>query len=100
MKERIHKTYLFTFWVPVFLYSCSWGYLKSMDGWSAWAAASIMLIPITFSAIYCLFGILLIVQSIKRQNLSLKLVLATFLSGLPILWLFVRMVIHETQRSF
>jgi hypothetical protein len=100
MKGRIHKIYLFTFWAPIFLSFCFWAYLKSLGGWSAWAAASIMSVPITFSAIYTLGGIILIVQSIKRKNLSLKLTLATLFAGLPILWFFLRMVTIEISRSF
>lgn len=93
MKDKIVQAFLLTSWVPVFLFFFFWAYLNSLDGWSAWAAASIMSIPITFSAIYALIGLVLVAQSIKRKNFSLKLTLSTLFTGCPILWFLIRTVV-------
>jgi len=100
MYYRIKKIFFFTFWAPVFLSFCYWVYLKNLNGWAAWAAAPIMIIPFTFSAIYTFIGIILIAHSVNRKNFSFKLTTAVLFAGLPILVVFARMIILEIQRSF
>lgn len=93
MNRKVGKTFLLTSSAPLLLFVVCLAYLKGLGGWSAWAAAPIMAFPVGLSAIYVLFGMVLVVQSIRKERLSLNLTLATLVAGLPILWLLVRMVL-------
>jgi hypothetical protein len=65
-------------------------YIRSFDGWGAWAAAPLLLIPGLISLAVVIPGILGCVTEIRAGRLNPATVLCTLVASLPIFWLGVR----------
>ena len=67
--------------IPLILFFIIWFGLSQMDGWDAWAAASLIVWPIALSFILLLSGLVLIWLNSKR-GLDLRgIIIATVVSS-------------------
>lgn len=84
-------------WVPAALPLASWvavaAYAARFDGWGAWAAAPLFLIPVGFGIAGLLSGMLRIV-SFPRGSAARRVAWAqTLLASPPVLWFLGRLLI-------
>jgi hypothetical protein len=79
-------------WIPVAVFAGTWVYLGRYDGWGAWAAAPLLLLPIGLSAVMAAVGLSLCLGALKRGGIDRGTTLATFLAALPVLWFAFRVL--------
>lgn len=77
-------------WVPLILLNVVEVYVRRFDGWGAWAAAPILLVPGIVSLAIVLWGLYECVVKFRTGKLGLAAPLYTVIAGLPLLWLVVR----------
>jgi hypothetical protein len=79
-------------WVP----AAAWVYARAVvdryDGWGAWAAAPLLLVPVAVSAFFVGVG-LLIVGRVKTGRPTRGDWIAVGVAGLPLLWITFRLVL-------
>ena len=75
-------------------------YISQFDGWGAWAAAPMLLIPITFSMVIGSYGLFLLYSRNRLGKPLFKLTFNTLLAGSPLLWFLIGSAIEEIGRSF
>ena len=100
MIKKIKKLYIALCWVPLTLFILNQIYLNTLEGWGAWAASSIIIIPIMISFFMGFLGIVLITIALKQKTLTLKLKIATLLTILPVLLFIGKYIVLEIKRSF
>lgn len=71
----------------------TWIYVGRYDGWGAWAAAPMLLLPIGLSALMAAVGLGLCLGELKRDGIGLATTLTTVLAALPVIWFAVRVVL-------
>lgn len=85
------KFFRYLCWVPV----VAWFYARSVveryDGWGAWAAAPLLLLPVALSALFVGVGLLVIGRSREAPTGSLDWI-AIGVSSLPLLWIALRLI--------
>ena len=86
MIKIINNLYIAFCWAPLALFVLGIIYLNTLNGWSAWAAAQIMIIPIIISFVMGFTGIVLITIASKKKILTLQLKIAALLTIIPGLW--------------
>ena len=86
--------------MPLILFFLTLVYVRGFDGWGAWAAAPILLIPVFVSIALGFVGIILIVHAAQHGRVTPSLVVATLLSGCLGIWFLGRALFFELQRSF
>lgn len=78
-------------WTPV----ASWIYARAVveqyDGWGAWAAAPLLLVPVALSALLVGVGLLLISRSGQGRSSSWDWI-AIGIAALPLVWIALRVV--------
>jgi hypothetical protein len=78
-------------WVPVL----AWVYARSVvdryDGWGAWAAAPLLLLPVAVSALFVGVGLLVISRPGTGRPVAWDWI-AIGLSALPLLWIALRLI--------
>ena len=77
-------------WMPLILLCVTEFYVREFDGWGAWAAAPILLVPGIISLAIVIWGILECAAEIRHGKLSQAAPMYTLIAGLPLLWLVVR----------
>ena len=77
-------------WVPLILLNVVEVYVRRFDGWGAWAAAPILLVPGIVSLAIVLWGLYECVAEARAGKLSKAAPLYTLIAALPLLWLVVR----------
>lgn len=70
-----------------------WLYIRQFEGWGGWGAAGLILIPLLASVIMCCIGLGLIVSARAGRRPAKTLLIATLLSGVPLLFIGLRMII-------
>jgi ABC-type spermidine/putrescine transport system permease subunit II len=99
----MHQENKVFFWLapmPPLVLIATFIYISQFDGWGAWAAAPMLLIPIIFSAVIGSYGLLLLYSRNRLGEPLFKLTLNTLLAGSPVLWFLIGAAIEEIQRSF
>ena len=86
MIKIIKKLYIAFCWIPLTLFILFQIYLNTLEGWGAWAASRIIIIPIMISFFMGFSGIVLVIIALKQKATILKLTIATLLTILPALW--------------
>jgi hypothetical protein len=71
----------------------TWIYIGRYEGWGAWAAGPLLLIPIGLSAAMAVVGLVLCYGALKRDGIDLGTTLATLLAALPVIWFAVRVIL-------
>jgi hypothetical protein len=79
--------------VPLATCVGTWIYLGRYEGWGAWAAAPLLLLPIGLSAAMAVVGLALCLGALRRDGVDLATTLATVLAALPVIWFAVRVVL-------
>ena len=81
----------FLCWVPV----AAWVYARSVvdryDGWGAWAAAPVLLLPVALSALFVGVGLLVISRPRPGYPVGWDWI-AIGVSALPLLWIALRLI--------
>ena len=85
------KYFRFACWVP----AAAWLYARSVveryDGWGAWAAAALLLLPVALSALFVGVGLLGISRRGNGRPAGWDWI-AIGVSSLPLLWIALRLV--------
>ena len=85
------KYFRFLCWVPV----VAWLYARSVvdryDGWGAWAAAPLLLLPVAVSALFVGVGLLVISRPGTGRPVAWDWI-AIGVSALPLLWIALRLI--------
>ena len=85
------RYFRFACWMPV----AAWIYARSVveryDGWGAWAAAPLLLLPVAVSALFVGVGLLLVGRS-RAERPGRWDWIAIGVSALPLLWIALRLV--------
>ncbi len=100
MKPSLRRGF---YWAsPLPLISLLWvlTYLDRQEGWGAWAAAILVVIPMTLSFVLATLGGFLIYRERKAGGATVGLWWATLLAGSVDLWFVFRLLILEVKRSF
>jgi membrane protein YdbS with pleckstrin-like domain len=77
-------------WVPLILLGLTELYVRGFDGWGAWAAAPLLLVPAVISLVIVTWGFLECLRELRDGRLSQAAALYTLIAALPLLWLLVR----------
>jgi hypothetical protein len=85
------RYFRFACWVPF----AAWIYARSVvdryDGWGAWAAAPLLLLPVAVSALFVGVGLFLVGRRDAGRPSSWDWI-AIGASSLPLLWIAVRLI--------
>lgn len=85
-----HRIYVWTCWIPVAAFFLTKLALRRYEGWGAWAAAPLFLLPIILSASMLAVGIALAAQE-HRAGLAIRwTVTAAALAGSVFAWFLLR----------
>jgi len=77
-------------WMPLILLGATEVYVSRFDGWGAWAAAPILLVPGAISLAIVIWGVFECASEIRAGKLSQAAPMYTLIAGLPLLWLVTR----------
>ncbi len=83
---KFSKWYVAFSWVPIVSFGIATIYVKSFDGWGAWAAARVLILPVLLSAVFGAVGIFVIICASRGGRVPARLILSTLLSGCISLW--------------
>ena len=90
---RAGRIFRWTSWIPLATFVTAHLYVDRFDGWGAWAAAPILLIPIVISAGYMLAGVLAVRAERAMGGVRHTTRLAIVLAAVPCLWLAWRLIV-------
>jgi len=94
------KLYIWSCPLPLILLFALSLYIRKYDGWGAWAAAPMLLPAVLLSLIILVTGLGFIVHSRKSQERSGRLIIATLVAGALFIFLLLRAILMEIERSF
>jgi len=77
-------------WIPAATWIGMRAYVGQYDGWGAWAAAPLLLVPVAVSAVFVGIGLLLSVSSRAACSATADRV-AIGIAALPLLWIALRL---------
>ncbi len=100
MKPGAHKVFYWASSLPLVSFLWVLTYLDKQEGWGAWAAAILVVIPLTLSTVLAAIGGFLIYRERKAGGAAVGLLWATLLAGSLDLWFAFRLLIMEVKRSF
>jgi hypothetical protein len=80
-------------WVPAATLAGTWLYVERYDGWGAWAAAPLLLLPIGLSAVMAAVGLAFCLKALKSHGIDHLTTLATLLAALPVIWFAIRVLL-------
>jgi hypothetical protein len=66
-------------------------YVDRYDGWGAWAAAPLLLVPVAVSAMFVGIGLVLVTSSTRGRPVRGDWI-AIGVAALPLLWIVLRLV--------
>lgn len=75
-------------------------YLSGLEGWGAWAAGSLVLVPLFLSLVLGLCGAFLVYRARARGEATGRLLLCTLLAASVVLWFGFSWMLMEVKRSF
>ena len=78
------------FWVPTACLIAIEVYVSGFDGWGAWAAAPLFLVPLVLSLAIAGAGVVQCILELRAGCTRFSSIVFTVLAGLPLLWLLVR----------
>jgi hypothetical protein len=90
LAERLARALRWLCWLPL---ACLVGielYVRNFDGWGAWAAAPLLLVPAVVSLPIAVLGVVGCVAATRARAAVFVPLFSTLVSALPILWLAVR----------
>jgi hypothetical protein len=88
--QRSSSALRWLWWVPL---ACLLGielYIRNFDGWGAWASAPLLLLPALLSLPIAILGLFDCVAAMRARAPIRAVLICTFFSALPVLWLGVR----------
>lgn len=77
-------------WLPLVTLAATELYVDQFDGWGAWAAAPVLLVPGIVSLVVVLIGLYDCRAAHRAGRLGLAGPVYTIIAGLPLAWLLVR----------
>ena len=78
-------------WVPAIAWLYARSVVERYDGWGAWAAAPLLLLPVALSALFVGIGLLMISRPGTGRPAGWDWI-AIGVSSLPLLWIALRLV--------
>ncbi len=78
-------------WIPAATWMGMRAYLERYDGWGAWAAEPLLLVPVAVSAVFVGIGLILAGNSTSRGPVRGDWI-AIGVAALPLLWIALRLV--------
>ncbi len=84
------RVFRFISWIPAATWMGMQAYVGQYDGWGAWAAAPLLLVPVAVSAVFVGTGLLLSVSSRASRSATADRV-AIGVAALPLLWFALRL---------
>jgi hypothetical protein len=79
------RYFIMSSWIPLASFVAMSLYVRQYDGWGAWAAAPLLLLPLAVSFGFGLYGLWLCWQAKRSGDLGWRLRLATIFALGPIL---------------
>ena len=79
------RVFILISWIPLGLFIATSIYVRQYDGWGAWAAAPLFLVPLAASLGFGLYGVWLCWQAKRSGELTWRHGLATLFALGPIL---------------
>lgn len=86
----VQKLYKYLSFLPLFCLAGSYVYVASVEGWGAYGVATILLFPITLSALMMIFGVVLCVLLYCKGLPFTRVLISLLVSSLPLLMLLLR----------
>lgn len=86
MSERRFDLFKLFAFIPVATFVAIWLYIQRFDGWGAWGAAPLMLIPMVASLPITIAGLIRINAERSEDGIQRSSILLTLLASLPLLW--------------
>jgi hypothetical protein len=83
------KTFSLFSWIPLALWVAANIYISRFEGWGAWAAAPMLIIPLAVSLIFGVIGLAVFVNQPPDRRRSPRSLVSLVLPWLPILHLVV-----------
>lgn len=77
-------------WLPLICLVAIEIYVRSFDGWGAWAAAPLFLLPLVLSAVIAGAGLVQCFFAFRAGLLQASSVVYTGIAMAPLVWLFIR----------
>ena len=77
-------------WLPLVTLAATELYVSQFDGWSAWAAAPVLVVPGIVSLVVVLIGLYDCRVAHRSGRLGPAGPVYTVIAGLPLVWLLVR----------
>jgi hypothetical protein len=84
------KTLTRTFWMPLASLLAVELYAGKFDGWGAWAAAPLFILPFVLGLVVTAAGCAQCEQERRAKSLRGSSIAFTLIAALPLLWIFVR----------
>jgi hypothetical protein len=85
------KYFRFLCWVPVVAWLYARNVVDRYDGWGAWAAAPLLLLPVAVSALFVGVGLLALSRPGTGRPVAWDWI-AIGVSALPLLWIALRLI--------
>jgi hypothetical protein len=77
-------------WLPLASLLAVEVYVRGFDGWGAWAAAPLLLVPGLISLALVVAGLISSIAAMRRATPCGTTLLCTFVASLPMIWLGIR----------
>ena len=94
------KIFIWTSPLPLLMFWLVGIYVDQYEGWGQWAAAPVLLIPILFSLLMGILGVVLIVQARKQKTPVANLWFSTMMGASLFLYFVAKAIILELLSSF
>ena len=78
-------------WIPAATWVGMRAYVGQYDGWGAWAAAPLLLVPVAVSAVFVGIGLVLAASSATGRPVRGDWI-AIGVAALPLMWIALRLV--------
>ena len=97
---KLIKIYIYTSWLPLAFYVAAYFYLGTLDGWSEWASAKVVVPSFLLSVIYAVVGLFMIRTNLKSIDSIGVFIASILLSSSLMLWFIIRYILLELKMSF
>lgn len=90
---RISQIFVSFSWIPLALFTWAYWQISHLDGWSAWAAGSVLLPIVWISMLMGLAGAILWFRERRSKRHTLSIAAATLLAGSFAIFFFIKSIL-------